>query len=258
MGNIKSCGFCGEEKEILAKGLCASCYQRYRKNGTPEYTKIKHKCEITGCNDYVVSHGLCDKHRQRFRKHGSTQFTRKNGWGSSEKHPFYQMWLWRRRNHQLSKEWDDFWVFVMDIGERPSKDHIIKPIDKNLPLAKDNCMWYKPLIQNSGASKEAAREYAKVYRKLYPHKSKEQNLRKMFKIGLEDYDTMFNNQNGLCAICGEPETQYKYMPVDHCHKTGKIRGLLCSHCNKALGLFKENISILKGAIDYVNQHGCLA
>lgn len=83
------------------------------------------------------------------------------------------------------------------------------------------------------------------------------NLKRYYNLSLEEYDKLLEAQNNLCAICLGPQKGNHrwgtslYLTVDHCHKTGKIRGLLCTDCNHALGRFKENISILKNAIRYL-------
>lgn len=77
----------------------------------------------------------------------------------------------------------------------------------------------------------------------------------------DEYDIMLVAQNGVCAICHGPEEQkirgakvkdaFIKLSVDHDHKTGRIRGLLCSKCNRGLGLFRDNPKILKKAIHYL-------
>ncbi len=67
-------------------------------------------------------------------------------------------------------------------------------------------------------------------------------------------------QNEACAICKNPETAkhkgvLKKLAVDHCHISLKIRGLLCSNCNQALGKFKENLETLINAINYLKNQG---
>ena len=67
-----------------------------------------------------------------------------------------------------------------------------------------------------------------------------------------------NNNINTCKvtnkICKAPETlQNKNLAVDHCHKTGKVRGLLCSKCNKGLGLFKDSKELLTTAIEYLEE-----
>lgn len=75
----------------------------------------------------------------------------------------------------------------------------------------------------------------------------------MYNITLEDYDTLFQLQGGVCAICGKPETSAKVsnLAVDHNHINGSIRGLLCNKCNRGLGYFEDDITILSKAIEYL-------
>ena len=65
------------------------------------------------------------------------------------------------------------------------------------------------------------------------------------------YNAMWLAQDGKCAICRL--VCIKSLAVDHCHKTGKIRGLLCMRCNTALGMFKDDPSLLLRAIEYLKQ-----
>jgi RNA polymerase subunit RPABC4/transcription elongation factor Spt4 len=71
------------------------------------------------------------------------------------------------------------------------------------------------------------------------------------------YEQLLEKQNYLCAICGKPETSknsvglVQQLSVDHDHRTGKIRGLLCCHCNHLLGSAKDDTQVLRKAIDYL-------
>ncbi len=80
-------------------------------------------------------------------------------------------------------------------------------------------------------------------------------LKSQYGLNLEDYNNLVKEQNHKCAICGTDEVDsFKgLLFVDHCHTTGKIRGLLCHHCNTALGKFKDSESILMKAIEYVRK-----
>ena len=107
------------------------------------------------------------------------------------------------------------------------------------------------------------KEYKKRYRK-----SPEQLLKRRayeyfrkFGVTMEKYNEMHAQQNGLCPICGRPETFFARgrlfsLAIDHCHSTGKIRGLLCHDCNQALGLFRDNTQSLTNAIEYLNGKIC--
>jgi hypothetical protein len=87
-------------------------------------------------------------------------------------------------------------------------------------------------------------------------------LMKSFGLSLAQYEAMHEAQNGCCAICKQPERaksngdgQPRRLAVDHCHATGRIRALLCSPCNTALGQFRDDPSILQTAIEYLKFHG---
>lgn len=82
------------------------------------------------------------------------------------------------------------------------------------------------------------------------------HLRRSYGLTQADFEKMLDSQGGGCAICG---TKQKYgeqktrMVVDHCHKTNKVRGILCDLCNTALGKFHDNTNLLESAIVYLNK-----
>jgi hypothetical protein len=78
-------------------------------------------------------------------------------------------------------------------------------------------------------------------------------LRTKFKITLENYLEMLKNQGGACAIC-DRKVDDRRMAVDHDHKTGKIRGLLCIGCNFILGSAKDSVPVLEAAIGYLKRN----
>jgi hypothetical protein len=99
----------------------------------------------------------------------------------------------------------------------------------------------------------------RMYKEKNREKSKNQYLIKTYGITLEQYNQMLIEQNGVCAICGQKETRKskynKYtLSVDHNHKTGKVRGLLCHGCNNCLGTLKDDIKIFQSAIEYLNKN----
>jgi len=84
-------------------------------------------------------------------------------------------------------------------------------------------------------------------------------LKRNYGISREQYVEMHKQQGGVCKICGKPETAKRgqttlELSVDHNHKTGKVRGLLCCNCNHALGTVKEDTKILKSAIKYLEEY----
>lgn len=97
-------------------------------------------------------------------------------------------------------------------------------------------------------------EGSSSWRKRNPEYARNKNLISRYGITVNDYNLMLKTQNGQCAICGITECPTnKSFSVDHCHITGKVRGLLCSTCNRALGLLKDNKIVLKAALDYLDR-----
>lgn len=78
---------------------------------------------------------------------------------------------------------------------------------------------------------------------------------KRYGITADQYQTMLDIQDGLCLICGDTMQQ---PCVDHCHKTGKVRGLLCGLCNTSLGGFGDSVKNLEAAISYLRKHSTAA
>lgn len=82
-----------------------------------------------------------------------------------------------------------------------------------------------------------------------------------YNMTVEDYNNLLERQGGGCGICGtrkpcgeqSSSERLKHFAVDHCHKTGRIRGLLCNACNRALGLFQDDIEILEAASKYLKE-----
>jgi hypothetical protein len=106
-----------------------------------------------------------------------------------------------------------------------------------------------------------------IARKAYQARQCPEKARKMrrnrqvrSKYGLEDsdYKAMVESCGNLCEICKGPPTNYQgteTLCIDHCHTTGKIRGLLCNKCNQALGLFQDSTWNLEAAISYLQIRG---
>ena len=98
-------------------------------------------------------------------------------------------------------------------------------------------------------SKASSRGVAFHYRRF------DAQLRHYYGIDLEDWARMYNAQGGKCAIDPNHKLGFdRYTHVDHDHKTGEVRGLLCHHCNRALGGVMDNIEVLKKMIDYLEKH----
>ena len=78
-------------------------------------------------------------------------------------------------------------------------------------------------------------------------------LMSSYGLSKEEFDAMLKEQNNSCAICGTTEWGRPSPSIDHCHATGKVRGLLCNNCNRGLGLLKDNTEIIENAIKYLTR-----
>lgn len=107
-------------------------------------------------------------------------------------------------------------------------------------------LWVK---RNQEKVTESKRKWAKLNPKVIRNK----NLIYNFGITLADYENLLKQQLGVCAICSHTSSDGRQLCVDHNHTTGVIRGLLCSACNTAIGLMKDDINRLQVAIKYLKK-----
>jgi hypothetical protein len=84
-----------------------------------------------------------------------------------------------------------------------------------------------------------------------PMGRRKHRLRCIYGISLEEYDAMLDRQGGVCAICKRKPDEGKALFVDHCHVTGRVRGLLCGKCNSVLAFGNDDPDILRAAIAYL-------
>jgi hypothetical protein len=105
-------------------------------------------------------------------------------------------------------------------------------------------LWEKNNPERKKANVEA-------YTKSHVDQRKAIKLKHYYKMTLEQYNTMKLEQNGVCKVCFSACKTGRDLAVDHDHRTGKIRGLLCSNCNTVLGAANDNVDILLNAIRYL-------
>jgi hypothetical protein len=137
--------------------------------------------------------------------------------------------------------------------------------EKNKDLVREYSKKYNSLNREKKAKnfnlwKQKNPERLKALkRKSYENnrlKEKNKKLKKNYGITLEDYNLMLASQNYKCDICLKhcELERNKILVVDHDHKTGKVRALLCDRCNKSLGILEENILLLESMISFLRRH----
>jgi hypothetical protein len=213
----------------------------------------------------VAARGMCAKHLKRWQRHEHVLETRPADWGAREKHPLYGVWnmLMRTHSQRTDARWRDLWAFVADVGDsRPSPAHLLTRRDDSLPLGPGNWYWREPKTSGRSDDEKAARAaYMRDWNAANKDKLIEGELRKRYGITFEQYAEMFHAQGGCCAICRNPETRVDHrtkkisrLAVDHDHKTGAVRALLCGKCNGLLGRADDDPDRLRAAIAYLERH----
>lgn len=119
---------------------------------------------------------------------------------------------------------------------------LVKPLDDFYREAKDP-------KGRQRACKTCMAAYKKERKERDPALVRDQYLQRQYGISLVEYEGMLCEQNQACAICRSAGKLH----VDHDHETGRVRGLLCGSCNRALGLFKDDSDSLKRAINYLER-----
>ena len=155
----------------------------------------------------------------------------------------------RYRNSNYMKEWREKNKEKVAAQQRNYKKRNKKTIDR-----------YKKRYRKKNAMSisEYNKRYGKGMRRGDANRIKDYKLRQDYGIGFKDYAALLEKQNGLCAICKKAETslhnrtgKVKALAVDHDHVSGKIRGLLCNKCNRAIGMFGDSTVLMKSAVKYL-------
>lgn len=223
------------------------------------------KCTVHNCGKPQVAKGFCETHYKRLKRHGtvSDDVGKKVVDGVLiSRHPLYSTWRNITRTYGgtvICDEWKDFATFVRDAGEKPEDAYALKRIDIDGKFSPNNVRW--AIRERDVSSRKNNAENQRRFRKANPEYHRSSELRKKYNITLDDYNKMLSDQGGVCAICGNPETRVdkridkvSNLAVDHCHDTGKVRGLLCHACNAMLGQSGDSVERLGQGIAYLKNH----
>lgn len=180
---------------------------------------------------------------------------------------------WKERNQEKVKQYSQkYWVknkskitpkkrvynkINKEKISETSKKYFIKNKDKIMDAQKK---WRK-------ANSDKIKKYVSTYNNKYPEKIQIKNFRtkvsflKKLDLSFDEFKILLEKQNYLCDICKKPETlkhqsgKPRLLCIDHCHKSNKVRGLLCQKCNSGLGFFKDELSTVFSAYNYLKKHG---
>lgn len=199
------------------------------------------KCMIEGCDREAKVRGWCKPHYVREWKKVNVSIEAREG------NEMYNTWA--NKKHKRVPEWDSFEQFKKDVGPIPGAGYRLCRKDTKAIWGPGNVEWR--VVEIPKEPGESMKDYV-------ARQARKSKLRDNYGLTQEQYDAMFEAQGGVCAICKEPERSRRVkrlnLSVDHCHKTGKIRGLLCSGCNTAIGHFYEDIEVMIRAKKYLEHH----
>lgn len=249
-------------KEVKQRGLCKTHLSRFYRTGNTERTRAENKghlCRVMECKQQAKKVGYCSHHYLRFKRGGDPSPR-----PLKRVHPLYPLWFERKRGNVLCDDWLDFWKFVDGVGEKPSPNHFLMRVRGDEVFGPDNFVWREKLKRRDGESLKDwhARKWASRM-SAFPSFDKSRKFLKQYCITLAQYHEMLDAQEEKCAICQQPETSLdrsgslKNLAVDHCHTSGKVRGLLCSRCNTTLGRIEESPQLLRAMFDYLHKHSAI-
>jgi hypothetical protein len=106
--------------------------------------------------------------------------------------------------------------------------------------------------------KELYKARAKAWRAANPRLHAHNALVSKYGMSMDEYEALLAKQKGVCAICSNPETRARKgkvyrLHIDHDHQTGRIRALLCHHCNAGLGHFRDDVETMAKALAYLRK-----
>ncbi|MBN1183458.1 MAG: endonuclease VII domain-containing protein [Bacteroidales bacterium] len=137
------------------------------------------------------------------------------------------------------------------------KDEILKKSKERYADNKENRKEYQKKYYHSNIEKERkrSRQYHALHQEEHKIRCRKNDLKRKYSITLEQYNKLYGEQNGCCKICGRHSSKFKNgLAVDHNHRTGKIRGLLCNYCNRGLGKFSDSLEKLEKAVEYLKNN----
>ena len=107
--------------------------------------------------------------------------------------------------------------------------------------------------ENKDKEKERNKQYYELNKEKVLKRTTTRTLRYRYGLTPEGLLDLHEKQGGVCKICGNTAKDGRNLDVDHCHTTGKVRGLLCNNCNRGLGHFQDDPILLQKAIDYLGK-----
>lgn len=160
------------------------------------------------------------------------------------------------------KVWKPFDSFRKNIRHRDGKNYTCKSCEKKFrdsradELISRRRKWYLEKRSVHRIKLRARHLLAKIFLKerIFFHNNYFSNVfRRKYEITMEGYLALLSSQEGRCKLCNSVPKKRR-LQVDHCHKTLKVRGLICNRCNSALGFVNDDIQLLQKMICYIQDN----
>lgn len=126
-----------------------------------------------------------------------------------------------------------------------TRGHLMAKTRKYYPNGDSYCSLCKNIRMKISRKKDPAK---------YKEYCKKSRTKRMYGISLNEARQIFTEQGSKCAVCEKMLMENKGWHIDHCHETNKVRGVLCHHCNTAIGLFGDDVKNMERAIKYLKSH----
>lgn len=260
--NKATCSVGGCEKQVHAHKMCNQHYRRQRALTAP-------RCSMEECEGSAIARDLCPKHYARWSAHGDPSIIAPARPKSVEfcsirdcERPASAR-TWCKRHYERWRLHGDPLATVRKlrlwavIGNGPIEQRVCADCDTGLPIFEFPPHRSKPERIDTCRQCVRARRHERFGG--VPSDQHHYKLLKKFGMTAAEYNAMVEAHGGRCAICrrlpygGRKDARKKYLSVDHCHTTGKVRGLLCDSCNLAIGLFKDDPDRMLTAVEYLKR-----
>ena len=229
------CTVDGCDQFVVGRGLCRKHYSRLRTKGSvsDERKNARRKCSVEGCDRWTAARGLCQKHARRFAKTGTTDDPVRPSVCEVDGCELPVQAKGRCDRHYRQTR-------------RPSQgQRVCRVCGKPLTDAQQRTRSVYCSTECRAAGRLAERK-----------RTHRHNWLKKYGMTVGEYEDMVAAQEGRCAICGTTKPGSNGAVswcVDHCHKTGAVRGLLCMGCNVGLGKFRDDPGLLEKAAAYLRR-----